>query len=517
MNNTMTDVLLATANARYTHTSLSLRYLLANLGPLSHRAQIAEFTIDERPVDIAEKILDKHPRLLGLSVYLWNTTLLTDVVALIKRIRPDLTIVLGGPEVSYEIDRQPISELADYIIAGQGELAFRELCTDLFDNRPPKEKVIHGETGTLESIALPYHLYDDRDIAHRILYVESSRGCPFGCEFCLSCLDRKVRRFDINGLLESLEELWKRGARRFKFIDRALHLAATKPLLQFFLDRKDEDLFLHFELVPDRLDDPLLQTLSLFPRGAIQLEAGVQSFNRDVLERIGRKQNLDRVADAFHRLREETGIHLHSDLIVGLPGESLESFQQGFDKLLALGPQEIQVGILKRLRGAPIQRHDRQWGMIYNHAPPYDLMSNRLLDFKTMQRMKRFARYFDLFFNSGNFTGSVELIWQASSAFNGFLRFSDWLFEQTGRTNAIALNRLAEYLFTYLSDVQNHTPSTCANRIYQDFREAGRKSIPGKIQEYVTITTDRQTTPRSAALPPRQQRHVRDPGTVPSK
>ena len=275
-------------------------------------------------------------------------------------------------------------------------------------------KIIPAELPDFSQIVLPYDLYTDDDIAHRIIYVEASRGCPFTCEFCLSSLDIPVRQVPLPALLEQLQRLLDRGVKQFKFVDRTFNLNVdfSKTILEFFLERYQPGHFFHFEMIPDRLPESLREVIAKFPPGALQFEVGVQTFNEEVGAAIKRRQNYEKLEDNFRFLRHQTGVHIHADLIVGLPGETLESFAAGFDRLIALGPQEIQVGILKRLRGTPIVRHDAEWQMIYNPHPPYEILQNKLIDFATMQRLRRFARYWDMVGNSGNFVESTPLIWK---------------------------------------------------------------------------------------------------------
>lgn len=450
---TMHDVLLATLNARYIHASFGLRYLLANMGDLAPRTTLLEFEIQQRTVDLLEVILADAPRILGLGVYIWNIDQTTRLVAELKRLRPDLVIILGGPEVSYEAADLEICGLADYVISGEGDLHFPALCRDLLAGNRPPEKFQAAPLPQLANLALPYHLYSDRDLRERVVYVEASRGCPFECEFCLSSLDIPVRAFPTEAFLASMQRLLDRGATQFKFVDRTfnLHLPTSTAILQFFLDRWREGLFLHFEMVPDRLPEQLRGLIRQFPAGAVQFEVGIQTFDDATSKNISRRQNLDRLADNFRFLREETGVHIHADLIVGLPGEDIESFGRGFDRLVRLGPQEIQIGILKRLRGTPIVRHDDEYRMIYAPNPPYEILSTRQIPFEQMQRMRRFARYWDIVANSGHFTGTLKLMWQnAASPFAEFLRFSDWLHAKLGRTHQIALHVTAQALFDFL-------------------------------------------------------------------
>ncbi len=451
----MPDIVLATLNSKYIHASFGLRCLMANLGVLRERACLLEFVINQQALEMVEVILVREPRIVGFGVYIWNVEQTAAVVALLKRLRPNLIIILGGPEVSHETAGQGIVELADFVITGEADLKFAEVCHQILERaHSTLRKIIPAELPALPQLASPYELYTEEDLKHRVIYVEASRGCPFTCEFCLSSLDIPVRAFPTEAFLTSMQGLLDRGAMQFKFVDRTfnLHLPTSTAILQFFLERWREGLFLHFEMVPDRLPEQLRGLIRQFPPGAVQFEVGIQTFDDATSKNISRRQNLDRLADNFRFLREETGVHIHADLIVGLPGEGVESFGRGFDRLVRLGPQEIQVGILKRLRGTPIVRHDDEHRMLYAPHPPYEILSTRDIPFEQMQRMRRFARYWDIIANSGHFTATLKLMWQdAASPFAEFMRFSGWLHARLNRTHQIALHVIAQALFDFLS------------------------------------------------------------------
>ncbi len=505
------DIVLVTANARFHHASLALRYLMANLGDLEDRACILETTIDERPADIAEKILDRDPVICALAVYVWNVSVLTKVARIVKAVRPGLKIVLGGPEVSFPDDSPAITDLADVIVSGDGELAFPGICADLLAGRKPKSGIISDSKSSLDSIALPYRLYDERDIADRTIYVETSRGCPHGCEFCLSALDSKVRKFGEGRIIVALDDLWKRGARKFKFVDRSLELGITPGLLSFFLERAEPGLFLHFELNPDRLPDRMFDLVARFPAGSIQLEAGIQTFDTTIAERVGRRQDMEKAESNLRRLLEKTGAHLHTDLIVGLPGQDILSIGESFDRLVGIGVHEIQVGILKRLRGALISRHESEWEMVYNPSPPYDILRTNTIDYPTMQRLKRFSRYFDLVFNSGNFGSFAPLIWHDGKPFERFMELTDWLFDRTGRTASISLDNMSKLLFEFVTDKRGIGKPEAANAMLRDFARHGRRRFPKPVREHATdpIPDHRSSEGRSTGdLPPRQRRRM---------
>jgi len=526
------DIVLTTLNAKYIHAAFGLRYLLANLGELRPRARLAEFDINQRPLDIAEALLAQNPKIIGFGIYIWNVEPTAEVIAAIKHVRPDIKIILGGPEVSYETESQAIVQLADYVITGEADLKFAEVCRVLLKGRAgspqPAEsvqeerrdgdiapyqlpKIIPADLPEFSQLTLPYDRYTDDDIAHRIIYVEASRGCPFTCEFCLSSLDIPVRQVPLPVLLEQLQRLLDRGVKQFKFVDRTFNLNVTvsKTILEFFLARYQPGHFFHFEMIPDRLPESLREIVARFPPGVLQFEVGIQTFNEKVSAAIKRRQNYEKLADNFRFLRNETSVHIHADLIVGLPGETLESFATGFDRLIALGPQEIQVGILKRLRGTPIVRHDAEWQMVYNPHPPYEILQNKLIDFATMQKLRRFARYWDLVGNSGNFVETTPLIWNTSSPFHVFFRFGEWLHARTGRADSIALTRLMELLFEFLTGELQLDAQSVADALWRDYRRGGRHDKPGFLKDFLptreAVFPLRKT---KTVLPKRQARHL---------
>lgn len=474
----MHDIILTTLNARYIHASLGLRCLFANMGELQHRTRLQEFTLEQRAEDIAEQLLTPATRIIGFGVYIWNVTETTELMRLIRVIRPDITLIVGGPEVSHEIQGQAICKLADHVVTGAADKAFGELCLAIDQQQAPP-RLVSSLPQQLDSLASPYPFYSDEDVAQRILYVEASRGCPFKCEFCLSSLDKSAEAFDLPDFLAQMQSLLDRGARQFKFVDRTFNLKAetSRQILEFFLERIELGLFLHFELIPDRLPDVLRDLLPRFPAKSLQFEIGIQSFNPDVQKLISRRQQHDRTCENLRWLRTHTEAHVHADLIFGLPGENLHSFGQGFDLLYSLGPQEIQVGLLKRLRGTPIARHTQAFDMRYMSTPPYRILAHRDADFGTVQRMVRFARYWDLIGNSGRFPSTLPIL-LGECPFKHFLALSDWLYDTTAQTHRIALPRLFELLHGFMTNVQGADAEDVAAALLADFRHNGQKGIP---------------------------------------
>ena len=265
-------------------------------------------------------------------------------------------------------------------------------------------------------------------------------------------------------------------------------------------------------MIPDRLPDSLKELIVQFPAGALQFEVGIQTFNDEVSHLISRHQDNALVDQNLSWLRDHTAVHVHADLIVGLPGESFDSFAAGFDRLVRLAPQEIQVGILKRLRGTPIIRHDAEWQMIYSPHPPYEVLQTKQLDFATIQELRRFAKYWDTIANSGNFVETVQLVWGECSPFMEFRRLSAWLFAREGYAHGIALGRLVELLLEYLTTQRGLVAEHVAGALWRDYQRGGRNDRPRCLRPYIGETNSREAaaTRRPDAGPQRQARHHRE-------
>ena len=500
----MNKILLTTLNSRYTHTAIALRYLYANMRELQSETLIEEFTINENVQSIAERILVHQPEIIGISVYIWNASEVHQLIEILKKIAPQSRIVLGGPEAAHIPHRVDFSK-ADYIVQGEGDIAFYKLCREIIDGRAPKEKIISPVMANLKEIALPYDYYSDSDVANRYIYVEASRGCPFLCEFCLSAIDEKVRNFDIGALLTEFEKLWQRGARNFKFIDRTfnLNMKFANAILDFFL-AKEPPYFVHFEVIPDHFPDSIKARIAQFPAGALQLEVGIQTLDPKIAENINRPLRLEKIKENLSFLENETRAHMHVDLIVGLPGETLEGFGRNLNELSSITSCEIQIGILKHLSGTTMSRHDREFGMIYSDVPPYDILQNDLISFAEIQQMKRFARFWDLIYNSGNFTNTFDLITKGTTVYDGFSAFSAWLYGETLSTWKISLDRLTQHLFDYLTKERNLDEAEVIETMLLDItRNSGRK-----VPHYMRGREEKSGGKKQPKANKRQLRHL---------
>ncbi|MCL2764258.1 MAG: B12-binding domain-containing radical SAM protein [Treponema sp.] len=415
----MADITLITINAKWIHPSLALRLLKANLGSLEDSCEIIEFALRQPLIEKTEPVLAARPRILGISVSIWNHLATIELLkelekawAAAEKIRP--VVVLGGPEVSHLPSSAEIFNYADHIIRGEGETPFRLLCENLLQN--DNKELTGKEPASISEIKTAYRLYTDEDIAGKLIYVESSRGCPFRCEFCLSALDSAVREFPLDRFFAEMDILIQRGVKTFKFLDRSINININRiiKICIFFLEKIDERIkmgyrpfVVHFEMVPSNFPAELRDVLMRFPAGTLRLEIGIQTLNPDVSARIGRVSNPDRELEALRFLRWKTNAIIHADLIAGLPGEDLESFGRGFDRLWSVlggadtAGAEIQLGILKLLPGAPVSRHSDAFGMRYNLLPPYEIEETSSISAAGLQGLKNFARFWELIVNRG--------------------------------------------------------------------------------------------------------------------
>jgi radical SAM superfamily enzyme YgiQ (UPF0313 family) len=473
------EIILTTINAKWIHPSLALRLLKANLGPLEDSCEIIEFALRQPLGEKLETLLAVHPRILGISVSIWNHTATIELLEELEKAwaakivaRP--VVVLGGPEVTHLPEDAEIFSFADFVICGEGETAFRLLCEEILTAGYPAKvqkispQFINAENVNLGEIKSGHHLYTDEDLSKKLIYVEASRGCPFNCEFCLSAVkdgQGMVREFPLEPFLAEMDALVKRGAKTFKFLDRTFNLNIKRALriCGFFLEKieqreehgQQDALVVHFEMVPSLFPDELCETLARFPPGTLRLEIGIQTLNPEVSERICRRSNPEKELEAIRFLREKTNAVIHADLIAGLPGEDIASFARGFDRLwLALSETEkiesprsrteIQLGILKLLPGAPISRHNETFGMRYSVLPPYEVLETSAMSTGDLLRIKNFARFWELIINR-----DLIKFTESKPVFENFMVLSDRLFAHFGRNWGIDKDELRETVKSY--------------------------------------------------------------------
>jgi radical SAM superfamily enzyme YgiQ (UPF0313 family) len=467
------DIVLAVINAKWIHPSLALRLLKANLGGLGDRSEIMEFSLRQNLEEKTNPILAARPRILGLSVSMWNHRATLELLEALeeKWARGQKPfVVLGGPEVSWLPGDAEIFRYADFVIRGEGEESFRLLCHELlYSPESANQKILTGSKFlsrgdtmvALDKAAYAYGLYTDEDIQKKLIYVESSRGCPFGCEFCLSGSEKQeVREFPLETFLPEMGTLIDRGVRTFKFLDRTFNLDIKRAagIMEFFLGRIEtkgsRPFCVHLEMVPSRFPPELRELIRRFPPGTLRLELGIQTFNRKTAELVHRSWDAEGSAlETLKFLREKTNAILHVDLIAGLPDEDFASFGAGFDLLWrTLSPStarpessfEIQPGILKCLPGTPISRHN---GMKFSPDPPYEVLETPVLSAAGLDRIKNFARFWEIIVNRNAFPDFIPFIVPSGEAvFGKFMNISDKLLARFGKNWGIDRGELRLFL-----------------------------------------------------------------------
>ncbi len=419
---------LITLNAKFIQSSLSLRYLRnAARRAGFQNVWMQEFVINQPIWKIASEVHQRRPDILGISIYIWNRNQSFELIERLKKQNPELQIVIGGPEVSFE----PQLSNQYTTISGEGEDKWVEFLQYQRRNETvPQNVLTRWNTYGVDLPALvpPYVEEDYPQLKNRIAYVETSRGCPYLCSFCLSALDKKVRYFDKTAMREQIKQLVKAGARRIKFVDRTFNLKPTEmqELMQWLTQFKGASF--HFEVVGDILTADILKFLGTVPEGMFQFEIGVQTTDDDIQDSIQRKQNNKKLFAAIKELGRQNKIHCHCDLIFGLPGENLDQMLKSFEEVLVLKPQELQLGFLKFLPGAPINSVIEKHGYQFQSTPPYELISNNDLSADEVIHLKKFTEVFDLFYNSKRFRFSLEHLfktWTPVNLFNHLLKYME--------------------------------------------------------------------------------------------
>ncbi|MCK8827453.1 B12-binding domain-containing radical SAM protein [Natroniella acetigena] len=421
------NVLLTALNAKFIHSSLALRYLKSYCQG-QFEIELAEYTINQASDYIAAEIYKQEPDLVGFSCYIWNMEQVLEVIKILKQVKPELIIVLGGPEVSYDpVDLMKEYQEIDYLVYGEGEETFQQLLTNLTTGQSCEEVlglVYRTEQGIikneprpvlqLEQVPSPYGNLEG--LEHKIVYFETNRGCPFNCQYCLSSTLSAVRYFPLELVKEELLKLIKADVRQVKFVDRTFNCDQNRALeiFQFLVENKpsDSDLNFHFEITADLLSEEVLGFLEEVPAGYFQFEVGVQSTNQKTLELIDRKVDFTKLAEVVKRLQAARNIHLHLDLIAGLPAEDYQTFINSFNDVYQLRPGRLQLGFLKLLKGSGLREKAEEYGYLYLDKPPYQVLENKWLSYQELLELEMVEEVLETFCNTHHFDHSLKFIEQ---------------------------------------------------------------------------------------------------------
>lgn len=462
-------IVLTTLNSKFIHSSLSIRYLKAYVEDIID-VELKEFTINQDLNYIASQLFKTNADLIGFSVYIWNLTETLRICEILKTVKPEIKILLGGPEVSFDskeiLEKYPF---IDYIIYGEGEESFREFLIKFLERSEDfrdlkglsfrKDNLIITNSPRplirdLNLIPSPYKNIGD-DFKNKIVYFESSRGCPFNCKFCLSSTIKGVRYFNIDRVKEELDNLIKAKVKQVKFVDRTFNANKkyAMEIMNFIMDRNPEGINFHFEVTAHLLDDEMLDFLANVKEGLFQFEIGVQSTNLKTIEAIGRTTDFPKLKKVAKRIKSFKNIHQHLDLIAGLPYEDYKTFKKSFNDVYDIKPEKIQLGFLKLLKGSALRIDEEKYGFKYIDLPPYEILENDYIKYEEIIKLKSIEELVEKYYNEGYFENSLEYI--ITNFYEGPFDFYEDLSQYWEENNyyelSISRTRLYEILMDFYS------------------------------------------------------------------
>lgn len=418
--------LLVAINAKYIHSNLAVYSLKAyanKYGNNKNQIEIAEYTINQQSGDILRDIYEKNPDVIGFSCYIWNIDIVNEVAADIKKINPEIKIWAGGPEVSYNIEEFLNNNKAfDYVMYGEGEETFKQF-VDNYDNknlfnvngiayRSQDGIIINSPQPLLDLSTVPFVYKDMKDFENKIIYYESSRGCPFSCSYCLSSIDKKLRFRDIELVKKELEFFIDQKTSQVKFVDRTFNCKKEHSMAIWkFIKENDNGITnFHFEIAADLISDEEIELIKTMRPGLIQLEIGVQSTNEDTLEAINRKTNIEKISAKTSAIKKNENIHQHLDLIAGLPYEDYKSFKKSFNDVYSMAPDQLQLGFLKVLHGSFMKEKASEYEIVYSEKSPYEVLKTKWISYEEILQLKAVEAVVEIYYNSFQFVNTITTL-----------------------------------------------------------------------------------------------------------
>lgn len=459
-------VLLIALNSKYVHSNLAIRYLRAYVNEFD--VEIFEGTINENPFNLSLEIANKKPDVVAFSCYIWNIENILKICGILKEINKDITIILGGPEASYDPKNiLQLNEYIDFIIFGEGEETFKELLEYLSGKgkdlksikglafRLGEEIIVNEERPlitNLDTIPFPY----DLEIPSKIVYYEASRGCPFSCKYCLSSTIKGVRFFSLERIKRDLKYLIDNDVKLVKFVDRTFNANKRMAIeIWEFLIQNSKGTKFHFEIAADLLDEDCFEVLKRAPKDLFQFEMGVQTTNETVLKNINRIMDFEKVKNNVKRVMSMGNIHCHLDLIVGLPGEDLNSFRKSFEDVMDIKPDVLQIGFLKVLKGSPISFEAEKYGIKYSPYPPYQVLKTKDLSFQEVVFLIKFEEVFETFYNSHIYDNTIRYFLNKLNSYEFFSKLTIFLEENNFFKLNFDLNGKTKLLLEFLKKYED--------------------------------------------------------------
>lgn len=454
----MKKIVLTAINSQYVHLNVAVRYLKKYVEKNSDiKLDIYETNINNQLMNIIKDLFEKQPDMIIFSTYIWNKEYVFSITKELKKILPDVKIALGGPEVSYEWDKiMAENQEIDYIFTGEGEKVLLNFFTkDISEVKGVVYKEgdnlkYNGIEPLIENLDIIPFPYDDEELQDRtkIFYYESSRGCPFNCSYCMSSIDKSVRYYSIDRTKEDLKRFIDSPIKLLKFVDRTFNLSKEKymAIWKFLLENYREGITFHFEINANIFDDETLDFLETVPKGYFQFEIGVQTIDAQAMKSIGRINKLEKLEHNIRRISRN--IHLHLDLIAGLPYETYDKFRESFDYVHRLKPEMIQLGFLKLLKGTKMYDEREKYGYKYFSKPPYEVFSNEFISFAEMVKLKNLEKVLDFYYNSEKFPESVQ--WIIENHYESAFSFYEDVAEYFDKRGYLKVSHKESTLFTLL-------------------------------------------------------------------
>lgn len=490
-------ILLAACNAKYIHSNLAVYDLQAYASDYADHIVLKEYTINQQKDDIMRDIYLEHPDVVCVSCYIWNLSFVKELMADLIKILPGADFWAGGPEVSYDAEKFLI-ENSEFkgVMVGEGEETFKELAGYYVEKNPQDlknmtgicyrdgDQIIHnGWRQIMDLSSIPFIYKDLSEFKNRIIYYESSRGCPFSCSYCLSSIDKKLRFRDTETVKKELQFFIDNKVPQVKFVDRTFNCKHDHAMAIWkYINEHDNGVTnFHFEISADLLREEELQEMSTMRPGLIQLEIGVQSTNPDTIKAIHRTMDFEKLKGIVDRIHSFGNIHQHLDLIAGLPYEDYDSFRHSFNDVYALKPQQLQLGFLKVLKGSHMMEMCREYGIVYKTQEPYEVLSTKWLDYDHVLKLKTVENMVEVYYNSGQFQNTLEYLENFfPDAFSIYERLGSFYMEKGYGDVSHTRMRRYEILLEFLEDVPEISMDQVKDQmVYDLYLRENLKSRPG--------------------------------------
>ena len=490
-------ILLVACNAKYIHSNLAVYDLQAYASDYADHIVLKEYTINQQKDDIMRDIYLEHPDVVCVSCYIWNLSFVKELMADLIKILPGADFWAGGPEVSYDAEKF-LTENSEFkgVMVGEGEETFKELAGYYVEKNPQDlkdmtgicyrdgDQIIHnGWRQIMDLSSIPFIYKDLSEFKNRIIYYESSRGCPFSCSYCLSSIDKKLRFRDTETVKKELQFFIDNKVPQVKFVDRTFNCKHDHAMAIWkYINEHDNGVTnFHFEISADLLREEELQEMSTMRPGLIQLEIGVQSTNPDTIKAIHRTMDFEKLKGIVDRIHSFGNIHQHLDLIAGLPYEDYDSFRNSFNDVYALKPQQLQLGFLKVLKGSHMMEMCREYGIVYKTQEPYEVLSTKWLDYDHVLKLKTVENMVEVYYNSGQFQNTLEYLEKFSpDAFSIYERLGSFYMEKGYGDVSHTRMRRYEILLEFLEDMPEISVDQVKDQmVYDLYLRENLKSRPG--------------------------------------